>query len=413
MGRSKLGQSIPPEGIEGGAERLAEILDARAAHADSASLIPGDRALYGLLQLVYETSFKRDEGRFPTFCILVPRNDSKGIELSVRFEPRVELNSAGLHRLSAAVPRRPHALQVRREGKSFYAEGIGRFEYPGIILHTDPSETYRRAGGLVISVTGPGELTAADWGSSWSLWHGRVYAESRDWTAVSNLPWLQSIQREIERAASARGIPSGQLRQYGVVQPALYAWQFVLQSATELGHGATFTVLPDQLDGGNELPEPAEGYLEIAHSTTGPKLDQLVTEHALSRTARNPLEEDRCLTALLDAAKALAQLSAIDGSVVLDRRLHALGFGAKIKTELVATCIELSPELTETATVVDLSAFGTRHRSACGLGRHLPESAVFVISHEGDLRVFFRGKNASNVGVIGPMTAYSDHFAGR
>src|SRR5262249_10845212 len=87
---------------------------------------------------------------------------------------------------------------------------------------------------------------------------------------------------------------------------------------------------------------------------------------------------------------SVGALSATDGCVVLDRTLTLHGFGGSIeikedsceskKVLHLQESGEVSPQL--------LATFGERHKSAYRLCQCVPGTLAFVISQDGDLRVF-------------------------
>jgi hypothetical protein len=89
--------------------------------------------------------------------------------------------------------------------------------------------------------------------------------------------------------------------------------------------------------------------------------------------------------AVFEWSRVVANLTAIDGAVVLDKRFGVLGFGAEVSAELPAPARvwraldtegrELAPD--------DIENVGTRHRAAYRFARAHPEGLAIVISHDG------------------------------
>lgn len=87
----------------------------------------------------------------------------------------------------------------------------------------------------------------------------------------------------------------------------------------------------------------------------------------------------------------LASQSCVDGVVLFGQNMVAKGFGTVIKSKKMPKTIYVSP--TATGTVKSLLAtdpkhFGTRHRSMISYCWSYPGSVGFVISQDGDIRVF-------------------------
>ena len=85
-------------------------------------------------------------------------------------------------------------------------------------------------------------------------------------------------------------------------------------------------------------------------------------------------------------ADCIAQLSAIDGAVVLSSRLELLGFGAEIIVKSELSHVWFADSEKEVA----IDNFGTRHRSAFRLVKTSPTYTVFVISQDGALKIVKR-----------------------
>jgi len=116
-------------------------------------------------------------------------------------------------------------------------------------------------------------------------------------------------------------------------------------------------------------------------------------------TARDDREREDAIhawnwwrAAMFTKAEILAGLSSIDGCVVLDRSLQLLGFGGEIRVDYKKVqnaprtlrnlkTGQLTPEH-------ELERMGTRHRSAYRLAKVYAGIIVFVISQDGDLRIF-------------------------
>jgi DNA integrity scanning protein DisA with diadenylate cyclase activity len=96
---------------------------------------------------------------------------------------------------------------------------------------------------------------------------------------------------------------------------------------------------------------------------------------------------------MFSSARALAELANVDGCVVLDRKLRLYGFGGEIRVgeEQVQgwQCSEAHPDTLESQAIIDVERWGTRHRSAFRLCCVRPGATVFVVSQDGDLRVFY------------------------
>jgi hypothetical protein len=89
--------------------------------------------------------------------------------------------------------------------------------------------------------------------------------------------------------------------------------------------------------------------------------------------------------AVFEMSRVIASLAAIDGAVVLDKRLTILGFGGEVSGELPAPlrifrALDMEGGQRELAALEDV---GTRHRAAYRFVRRHPRGLAIVISHDG------------------------------
>jgi len=88
---------------------------------------------------------------------------------------------------------------------------------------------------------------------------------------------------------------------------------------------------------------------------------------------------------VFELSRVMANLTAIDGALVLDKRLSVLGFGAEVSAELPTPSQIFRALDTEGTTreLADLENVGTRHRAAYRFVQHHPKGLAVVISHDG------------------------------
>jgi hypothetical protein len=87
----------------------------------------------------------------------------------------------------------------------------------------------------------------------------------------------------------------------------------------------------------------------------------------------------------------VASFASVDGAVVLDRDLMLLGFGAEIcetKLPREEELVEFGKHPYGQPDSKPLSLFGMRHRSAYRFCENVKGAIAFVVSQDGDLRVF-------------------------
>ena len=122
-------------------------------------------------------------------------------------------------------------------------------------------------------------------------------------------------------------------------------------------------------------PEPEGAYGEIRVSAPG------YVDFALDQSpALEKLEQ-----AVFELSRLIANLAAIDGAVILDKRLGLLGFGAEVSPELASPARVWRALDTEgkERELDDIENVGTRHRAAYRFVSDRPHGLALVISHDG------------------------------
>lgn len=88
-------------------------------------------------------------------------------------------------------------------------------------------------------------------------------------------------------------------------------------------------------------------------------------------------------------SRRVADLASVDGCVIFDRELRVHGFAARIASRTNDHALTLRNAKTGDAIGAEkLRGLGTRHRSAIDLCRSVPNAIAFVVSQDGELRVF-------------------------
>jgi hypothetical protein len=223
-------------------------------------------------------------------------------------------------------------------------------------------------------------------------------ADCRNVPAVRNL-WDGLAARMVGKTAEAYGEES---RAYfggydGLAGLIHKVWSRVLAAAIDRLHGGAFVILPSEgsLEGFDiHCKYPAEMRL-------GDDILEFWKSCVHHAKVRNDGQHERDAAthtwswrraALFTKAEILAGLSSVDGCVVLDRNLQVLGFGGEIRVD--DQKVDTAPRAlrnTKTGQLTleaELEQYGTRHRSAYRLAKVFPGTIIFVISQDGDLRIF-------------------------
>ncbi|MEO5367676.1 MAG: hypothetical protein H7831_15230 [Magnetococcus sp. WYHC-3] len=173
----------------------------------------------------------------------------------------------------------------------------------------------------------------------------------------------------------------------------------ILVEINKRGHGGAIIWVPETrlaeaqpwIIGKNPLGESPEG---------APLLDRLC-QLEMDRQARCPEQElagavqwarglERELLdvkrRLVELAEFLAQLTAVDGAVIITDRLKALSFGSVLVAPVWRADVHMGTDKEEdSAQTVDLRRYGTRHGSAVNFVGKVNEAVAFVISQDGPI----------------------------
>jgi hypothetical protein len=361
------------------------------------------------LSVAYQASLTSEEGRPTRFrLLLTPFDDlpeggrpNEGV-LRLRFDPSRSLHADELRRLSPSVPFETSLIGAQVEHAKLRIWGIA---------HSGPAWLAPSRGGRrvvpnwtydpIIHATGPGQLTVRCAGALvGGLERGTLIDALIDVFDSQWLPALFAHERELVQAEHAA--LQAQSQSPTLVEPSLVGriGQHMLRRAIQLVRGArhggmilmTDPATPHGL-GGLRLKyrfgqdEPSRRYrtlllqiLErVAASTTKPSVGW--ADFATDGSA----ELQRLEESVFELSRLIANLTAIDGAVVLDKRLGLLGFGAEVSAELPTPSSVLRARDTEgrERDAYDVESVGTRHRAAFRFVADHPQGLAIVVSHDG------------------------------
>jgi hypothetical protein len=361
------------------------------------------------LSVAFQASLTSEEGRPIRFrLLLAPFGDlpeggapNEGV-LRLRFEPSRSLHSDELRRLSPSVPFETSLIGAQVEDGKLRIWGIA---------HSGPAWLAPSWGGRslvpnwtydpIIHATGPGRLAVRCAGTMvGGLERGVLVDALMDVFDSEWLPALFARERAIVRAEHAAHQSKGPSPT--LVDDTLVGrvGQQMLRRAIQLVRGAAHggmillvdTATPGALDGlrikyrfGQD--EPSHRYrtllfqiLEaVAAATSKPSVGWL----DFATDASPALE--RLEQSVFELSRLIGNLTAIDGAVVLDKRLGLLGFGAEVSAELPSPKYVWQANDTEgrQRDPYDIENVGTRHRAAFRFVNDHPGGLAIVVSHDG------------------------------
>ncbi len=243
---------------------------------------------------------------------------------------------------------------------------------------------------LELRILSPGKLTATVCGNTLMLTAGKC----EDKSPLFELPNISASARNVLRDPTLAVI----------LQPLAQ----ILDTIRNLGHGGGIIMLPNDTRIPNPPIEPKfvvssggicdsmtsrmeiEKAVMLAHLSNGrqDKTD-LIASRLVSRIFEDELLLDRKLS-------AIANLASMDGYVVINAALAVLAFGARVSVNQrsadldVQTVVQVHsgalPEIVNGSR--RLNDFGTRHRAAYEAVDQIDNALAFVVSQDGDLRIF-------------------------
>lgn len=124
-------------------------------------------------------------------------------------------------------------------------------------------------------------------------------------------------------------------------------------------------------------------FLYYTDNATAPELKELIMWEK---------KKERSLRKIEEFCSFVASLSAVDGAVVMTRKMRVLGFGAEI-TELSPSLHQvkeaLDPEISS-ARSIPIERYGTRHRSAMRMCSSFEDCVALVVSQDGPVKAIKR-----------------------
>ncbi|MFT3922117.1 MAG: diadenylate cyclase [Myxococcales bacterium] len=376
------------------------------------------------LSAAFQASLTSEEGRPTRFRLLLtplsalPEGGvpNEGV-LRLRFDRSRALVPDELRRLSPAAQFETSLIGAHVEDKRLRIWGIA---------HSGPAWLAPTWGGRsvvpnwtfdpIVHVTGPGQLAVRCAGKLvGALERGLVVDAMID---VFDAEWLSAMfarEREhiqAEHAALQAQAVSPTLAEHSLVgRVSQHMLRRVIQLVRGARHGGLILVVDRADSGAAELgglrlkyrfgpDEPAYRYrtllFQILEYVAAASTKSSVgwADFALDQSPGLERLEQR----VFELSRLVANLTAIDGAVVLDKRFGLIGFGAEVSAELPAPTQVFRALDTEGGSLVpdDIENVGTRHRAAYRFVKDHPNGLAIVISHDGGVS-FVANRNSEVV----------------
>ncbi|MBF0371682.1 MAG: hypothetical protein HQL52_19775 [Magnetococcales bacterium] len=177
----------------------------------------------------------------------------------------------------------------------------------------------------------------------------------------------------------------------------------LLLEGGKLGHGGTIVWMPNAPWGGVDEPQYSHWMLPKHILLDAPKgaplledlcaMEQMREENRSARHSGQPVADGHvieetvleCKRKVVDHAELLANLTRLDGALIIDHSLRPISFGTILAAPHWPHQTLRWPDerMMHHPGPIDLSRYGTRHNSAVNfVGQH-PGAVVFVISQDG------------------------------
>ncbi len=364
------------------------------------------------LSAAFQASLTVEEARSTRFRLLLTAPDqlpetgvpNHGV-LPLKLAHSRPLNADELRRLAPAVPFETALICAHPEQGKLRIWGVA---------HSGPAWLAPTWGGRsavpnwsydpIIHVTAPGQLAVRCAGQLiGALERGLLVDAALDVFDSAWLPTLFTREREViqaEHAALQAGVASPTSVEHSLIGKVA---QQMLRRAIQLVRGSRHGGLLLIVDTANDARKSALSGLRLKYSLVQDEPSHRyrtllfqILEAVAATTAKDSVgwldfasnqsaQFEQLEQAVFEQSRVLANLTAIDGALVLDKRFGVLGFGAEVSAELPTPSNVWRALDTEGHTLQpeDIENVGTRHRAAYRFVNDHPSGLAVVISQDG------------------------------
>ncbi len=392
---------------------------------------PPQGVLVRLIETLYFASLKTDEGR-PPVCTVNFFDRRRPAPLSsgptptdcwseVRFQSPAPLDVRNFLRVARATDPAVSSLAVMHDHDGeLWLWGLidQELRYSDFIV-LDAGVTPPRPGLFQVTITGVGNVSVyVNYRLIGSLEQNTLVRDYHDvlWCG----PVHEMLKNHFAAYLAERGFPSERdvgpdgysPHRDGMLVRWLNALCRVLMSIQRYKHGGGLIISPTGSAHGlnvkyricyERLPSALLGIdhyeflrgrvvSQVAEACQNRATDVLACSlHYQQREYRKRFDERK--SEVLGCTHFIAALSCVDGFILMNRRLHVLGFGVEVRSGEPVQHVALAGDPfanTERTRPGDLQQFGTRHRAMMRYCYENPGSLGFVVSQDGDIRAMLR-----------------------
>jgi len=353
-----------------------------------AQAVPTTADLKALLEIVFLASLQQEERRaiqvrvvfFPDATITSLKQKAKHLE-SLPFAQPIPLSVESLRKLALAFDQNIATLIAAR------STGTSRYDIVGAILYGRISSlldndlsSLPRPSALTLSTRVPGSVVISYGDSVVGHFDKGQFVIAKP-GPMASYPFLNQFLQVLKDHDLYKRYENGYWFLYRACIKRIYA------NAAARGHGGTVIWLPDKLL--DEAHKYFQTGREIADSPAGEDLIGVVLQEENSGEGGELIARyKRRLSEYLDM---VAQLSCVDGALIIDEHLRPLRFATHLAApKWIGEVFEGTHQDISPTQKIELTRFGTRHNSAIGFVGACPSTIGFVISEDGPVRAILR-----------------------
>jgi len=351
--------------------------------SNDAKSIPQKRLVEQLIIDAFWASCKKEEERNLTFRVaLRSPSDAAG---SFEFKQHIKFDINSLVKLCLAVDSSRYVIGVT-DSKEHGDLRIWGFEPRFQPKQWSPFGPTHGETGLVLHADRPGRLIVKNEGATFCIIEGKetIFIDSSHLNRIAK-PWTMLYPNDRSHEGP-------------------FALLHIVSEINSLHHGGTLIVAPETSSWRQALYGPIRYEGKNGVDFAKQIYDEICAERA--STSKDGWFKYMLAVANKDnqvfrqALRVIAQLSAVDGAIIISPEFRILGFGASIQSKSEPTLKIISLKQNE-PTRDEPFAFlhGNRHSSAARFAMEVQDSIVFVVSQDGEISLMMAGPTKQQVSV--------------
>jgi hypothetical protein len=357
-------------------------------HSEMVRAVPAAADLKALLEIVFLASLQQEERRaIQVRLVLLPdatttslKHEANHLE-ALPFAQPIPLSVESLRKLAPAFDQNLATLVAARSADTNGYDIVGAILYGRIasLLDNDLS-SLPRPPALILSTRVPGSVVVSYGDSVVGRFDKGQFVIAKP-DPMASYPFINQILQVLADHELYKRYENGYWFLYRACIERIYA------NAAARGHGGTVIWVPDKLR--DEANKYFQAGREIADSPSGENLMGIVLEEENSGGGGELIARyKRRLSEYLDL---VAQLSCVDGALILDEHLRPVRFATHLAApKWTGEVVEGTHKGVPPTQKIELTRFGTRHNSAISFVGACPSTIGFVISEDGPVRAILR-----------------------